>query len=108
MIGRSRTRRPVAWYTALAIAGATPQIAISATLGAERVDVRVVLVDEQHVQLLHVGVHRHQVLGEIGVGHRPKRASTRVSSSSAMPMPPTMPLMHWLCAIFGLITRPMP
>ncbi len=37
---------------------------------------------------------------------RPKAWSITLSSSSAMPMPQTMPPITWLRAVFGLMTRP--
>jgi hypothetical protein len=49
------------------------------TLGAERIDVRVVLLDEEGLQLPDVGMHRHEIFSEIGVGHPPEaRIETRL------------------------------
>jgi len=36
-------------------------------LDAQRVDDRIRLVDEDHLDVVHVGVHRYVVLGDIGV-----------------------------------------
>src|SRR6516225_3486836 len=42
-------------------------------LDAERIDMRVVLFDEDRLERGDVGVHRHMILAEIGV-HHPSRA----------------------------------
>ena len=41
---------------------------LAETLGAERIDDVVALVHEDHVDVMHVGVHREMVVREI-VGH---------------------------------------
>ena len=68
MIGKSRTRLPVAWKTALAIAAATPTMPISPRpLTPSGLTIVVVLVDEDHLDVVDVGVDRHVVLGEVVV-----------------------------------------
>ena len=106
VIGRSRTRLPVAWKTALAIAAATPTMPISPSpltpsgLTTRRAPRR------RSPRCRHVGVHRHVVLGEVVV-HEPAEAVVEHrSSSSAMPMPQTTPPRTWLRAVFGLMIRP--
>jgi hypothetical protein len=74
-IGKRRTRMPVACQTALAMAPTVPVMPISPTpLDAERVDVRVFLIDEYRVERRDVGIHRHMVFGEIGVRDPPRAA----------------------------------
>ena len=67
-IGSSRSRRPVAWNTALAIAGATPVMETSPkplTPALLKVEVR--LVDELHLDGADVGIHREHIFGKIGI-----------------------------------------
>jgi hypothetical protein len=67
VIGSERMRRPVAWYTALAIAAAVPGSPISPTpFGADRGE-RVGFADEDDLHVGHVGVDGNEVVGEGGV-----------------------------------------
>ena len=95
-------RLPVAWKTALAMAAATPTIPISpiplTPIGLTPVG----FADEDDLDVGDVGVDRHEVIGEVGVGDAAGAASVTVSSNSAMPMPPTVPPMIWLRAVFAL------
>ena len=36
-------------------------------LDAERIDDVVLLVDEDHLDVVHVGIHRHMILGDVGI-----------------------------------------
>ena len=70
MTGRSRTRTPVAWCTALATAAAVPTMPISPIpLLPIGVDVRVVLVEPVRVDVGDVGAGGDVVLGEVVVDH---------------------------------------
>ena len=68
VIGKSRTRTPVALNTAFATAAFAPQFPSSPDpLGAEHVGLVVEAVEQHGVDLGNVGVHRHQVPREIVV-----------------------------------------
>jgi hypothetical protein len=68
VIGTSRTRMPVACHTALATAPAPPvMLDLAHSLDAERVDMRIVLLDQDRFERGHVGTQRDVVLGQIGV-----------------------------------------
>ena len=74
VIGRSRTLRPVAWKMALAMAAGVPTMPISPRpLAPHRARLVVALVDEDHLDLLHVSVNRHVVLGEVVVHEAAER-----------------------------------
>ncbi len=72
-MGKSRTRLPVAWYTALAIAAATPTSPISPTpftpSGLTTVSM---LFHKQDFYLRHIGMDGHVVAGQVMVDEAPE------------------------------------
>ena len=68
VMGSSRTRRPVALKTALAMAGATPTMDdLAEALDAERVGFVVLAVEVDRLEVGDVGVDGDEVVGEVGV-----------------------------------------
>ena len=107
-IGSSRTRIPVAWKTALAIAADTPT-ALSSPMPLAPIGLACSshVVDELHVDLADVGVAGDDVAGEV-LGQEPARGSARTPSAPAVPArcPQTIPPVSWLRAASGLMMRP--
>ena len=66
----------------------------------------VVLVDEDHLDVVDVGVHRDVVFGEVVVHEAAEGGRSRVSSCSAMPMPRRRRRGSGCAAVFGLRMRP--
>src|SRR3954471_11394369 len=78
---------------------------LSHSLHAERVHVRIVLLDKDHVHdRWRVGVHWNGVFGEVGVRDPPVSGVYDGVLLRPMPMPP----MHWLRVVLGLTMRPAP
>ena len=75
------------------------------SLGSERRE-RVWFSDEDDVDARSVGVDGDEVVTEGGVGDAPVLGSTMFSSNRAWPMPPVVPPMIWLRAVFSLRMRP--
>ena len=69
VIGRLRTRTPVAWNTALATAAPVPTMPISPKTFHTQVvgHLRIRLVHEDHLDVLDVGVGGDVVFGEVVV-----------------------------------------
>jgi hypothetical protein len=68
--GNSRTRMPVAWYTALVIADAQPVRPISPIpLAPYSLKFGVGKIEKNTIQVRDVGIHRHQIVGVVVV-HR--------------------------------------
>ena len=65
VIGSERTRRPVAWKMAFAIAAFLRTMPIPETVRAKGARSVVGLVDKDDVDRLDVGIHRYMVLREI-------------------------------------------
>src|SRR5207253_5856974 len=71
LIGNSRTRTPVAWWTAAVIAGATPgQADLADPTRTKFVNLFVWIIEEVHVDRRRVGVHCHDVVSQITVDRR--------------------------------------
>ena len=104
---RSRSRRPVAWKTALAIAGATPVITTSPRpLTPALLNVEVRLVDELDLDLPISAFTGTTYSARSALRKPPYRGSTSLASRSVAPMPHTTPPRTWLSAVRGLTTRP--
>ena len=74
VIGVLRTRRPVAWKIALRDCRRHADDAdLAHALGAQPADDAVVLCDEDHVDVVDVGIHRDVVFGEVVVHEAAQR-----------------------------------